>query len=40
MERCKKYILYRLGHRKYRYLYKQNYRAPFWLHKQLKAIGG
>ena len=40
MEKCKIIINLRLGHRKYRYLYRQSYRAPFWLENQLKAIGG
>ena len=39
MEKCKTVLIWRLGHRKYRYLYRQTYRAPFWLQKQLKAIG-
>lgn len=39
MERRTPYAKLRLGHRKYRFLYRQTYRNPFWLKSSLKAIG-
>jgi hypothetical protein len=37
--KCKFIINNRLGHRKFRYLYKQKYHEQFWLNKDIKALG-
>jgi hypothetical protein len=39
MEKCNFFSYHRLGHRKYRYLYRQTYRTPFWLNQNIKALG-